>query len=249
MTNAQTGGADITGTRTTRARVLATMIGVGVLVALAPATAGATPPPTPAYGTAPVDPYGAYPLYACDNADPRRSGAEGFRSMVLAAYPASWSGELWAPCDSPAHISTSLHHAGRAWDWFVTTAGNRAEAGERAMGDELLTWLLESQDGVAHARARRLGIIEVIWFDRRWSAQTKEWRPYNQQGCPDPAASNTGCHRDHVHFGFSAAGADSNTSWWKGEAGWILSSADTLIMGTVSGLLGAPARVLPPAPA
>lgn len=121
--------------------------------------------------------------------------------MVLAAYPASWSGDLWSPCNSPNHISTSLHHAGRAWDWFVTTTGNRAGTAERAMADELLAWLLEPVDGVADARARRLGIVEIIWFDQRWSAQAKAWLRYNQQGCPDPAASNTGCHRDHVHFG------------------------------------------------
>ena len=225
------------------------MMSAALLITLTPGVATATPPATPAFGTVPVDPYGAYPLYRCDTTDPRRAGSEGFRSMVLEVYPASWSGELWAPCNSPAHISTSLHHAGRAWDWFVTTAGNRAEPSERAIGDELLTWLLEPHDGVAHVRARRLGIVEIIWFDQRWSAQTKAWLPYNEQGCPDPAASNTGCHRDHVHFGFSAAGAAANTTWWRGKLGWVLSSLDTLITGTLSRLIAGSALILPPAPA
>ena len=214
-------------------RAIAVVVGAASLVILVPATAVATPPSTPTFGTAPVDPYGAYPLYACDTSDPRRAGSEGFRSMVLAAYPASWSGDLWSPCNSPNHISTSAHHAGRAWDWFITATGNRAGLAERAIADELLAWLLEPLDGVIHARARRLGIVEIIWFDQRWSAQTKAWLPYNLQGCPDPAASNTGCHRDHVHFGFSAAGADANTTWWRGDLGWVLSSLDTLIVGTL----------------
>ena len=34
-------------------------------------------------GRMPADPYGAYPLYACDIVDPHRAGAEGFRSMDL----------------------------------------------------------------------------------------------------------------------------------------------------------------------
>jgi hypothetical protein len=223
------------------------MIVGAVVVALVPSAAWATPPPTPAFGSAPVDPYGAYPLYACDTADPHRAGAEGFRSMVLAAYPASWPGELWAPCNSPSHISTSLHHAGRAWDWFVTGMGNRAGASERAMADELLAWLLEPVDGVADARARRLGIVEIIWFDQRWSAQTRALLPYNEQGCPDPAANNTGCHRDHVHFGFSTAGADANTTWWKGDAGWVLSSADSLLVGLLNQLVKGLGGLLPPA--
>ena len=229
-------------------RVIAATVGAVLLVTLVPAAAAATPPSTPAFGTAPVDAYGASPLYACNPTDPRRAGAEGFRSMVLAAYPASWSGDLWSPCNSPNHISTSAHHAGRAWDWFVTGMGNRAGTAERAIADELLAWLLEPLDGVAHARARRLGLVEIIWFDQRWSAQTKAWLPYNLQGCPDPAASNTGCHRDHVHFGFSGAGADGNTTWWRGDVGYVLSSLDTLIVGTLR-LVEGLARALPLAPA
>src|ERR671912_92120 len=108
------------------------MVVAALVVGLVPSAALATPPATPAFRSAPVDPH--------------RAGAEGFRSMVLAAYPASWSGELWAPCNSPNHISTSSHHAGRAWDWFITAMGNRSEGAERAMADELLAWLLEPVD-------------------------------------------------------------------------------------------------------
>lgn len=111
-------------------RVIAAIVGAAALIMFVPAGAAATSPSTPTFGSAPVDPYGAYPLYACDTTDPRRSGAEGFRSMVLAVYPASWSGDLWSPCNSPNHISTSAHHAGRAWDWFVTAMGSRAVAAE-----------------------------------------------------------------------------------------------------------------------
>lgn len=225
------------------------MIVAAFLVALVPSAAWATPPATPAFGATPVDPYGAFPPYECNIADPHRAGAEGFRSMVLAAYPTSWSGELWAPCNSPNHISTSNHHAGRAWDWFITAMGNRASVEERAIADELLAWLLEPLDGVADARARRLGIVEIIWFDQRWSVQTKAWVPYNAQGCPDPAANNTGCHRDHVHFGFSTAGADGSTTWWPRDAAWHLSSVNSLLVGILSQLINGLAGLLAPTPA
>ena len=119
------------------ARAITATIAAAVLVTLAPTAAGATTPPTPAFASASVDPYGAYPIYACDTADPRRAGAEGLRSMVLAAYPASWSGELWSPCNSPKHISTSLHHAGRAWDWFVAA---RETAPSRPNGPWATNW-------------------------------------------------------------------------------------------------------------
>lgn len=68
-----------------RHRAIAAIVGAALLITLVPAADAATPPGTPTFGSAPVDPYGAYPLYACDTSDPRRAGAEGFRSMVLAA--------------------------------------------------------------------------------------------------------------------------------------------------------------------
>lgn len=151
--------------------------------------------------------------------------------MVLSTYPQTQSGDAWAPCSSPRHMSTSNHHAGRAWDWFIAPEGSRASSAERAAPDELVQWLLETVDGEPHMRARRLGIVEIIWFDQLWQSRAgyRYLRPYPLQGCPDPNASNTGCHRDHVHFGFSTAGANGQTTWWQGLAGLLLSTVGWLL--------------------
>ncbi len=169
------------------------MIVGALVVALMPSAALATPPPTPAFGSAPVDPYGASPLYQCDAGRPPPRRRRGLPQHGPRRLPRRHGrATLWAPCNSPNHISTSTHHAGRAWDWFVTAMGNRSEGAERAMADELVAWLLEPVDGVADARARRLGIVEMIWFDQRWSAQTKAWRPYNEQGLSRPGGQQHG---------------------------------------------------------
>ena len=187
----------------------------------------AEPPSTPDFSGIPVDPYGQYPAYKCLTADPHRAGVEQFSYMVLVEYPGTSSGDAWAPCDT--HSAFSLHHAGRAWDWFVTQPGNQATASEAQAAEELINWLLETVDGVPHMRLRRLGIVEIIWFDRIWTTQSRAWTPYTFFGCPDPNVSNTTCHRDHVHFGFSIEGANGHTSWWLGFLGWLLATLGQLL--------------------
>jgi hypothetical protein len=147
--------------------------------------------------------------------------------MVLEAYPESTSGDIWAPCDT--HAPFSLHHAGRAWDWFITAPGNRATDSEKLIADELINWLLEPVDDVPHMRLRRLGIVEIIWFDRLWTTESRSWESYTFNGCPGPNVSNTTCHRDHVHFGFTVQGANGHTSWWLGLLGWLLSLLGVLL--------------------
>ena len=51
----------------------------------------------------------------------------------------------------------------------------------------------------------------------------------------------------HLHFGFSTAGADANTTWWRGDAGWALSSADSLLVGLVNQLIKGLGGLLRPA--
>ncbi len=180
----------------------------------------AEPPSTPDFAGIPVDPYGQTPGYECFNQEPSRPGSEQFRDMVLGAYPESASGDIWGPCNT--HSPFSLHHAGRAWDWFITVPGNLASDAERAVADELVNWLLEPVDGERHMRLRRLGITEIIWFDHIWTSESRRWHVYDLNGCPDPDVSNTTCHRDHVHFTFTVEGANGHTSWWLGLLGWWL---------------------------
>jgi len=205
------------------AAVLFFAIGLSVFSA---SPSQALPPPTPHFEVS-ADLYGKLPAYECLQTDPHRSGVERFASMVLAAYPSTQRGDVWAPCNT--HGATSLHHAGRAWDWVLANDGEVASPEARGKANELLGWLLEPVNGQRNARARRLGMVEVIWFNQLWTTQSRSWVPYSLANCSDPRESNTACHRDHVHFGFSRAGADGNTSWWHGLYGLILSTIDWLL--------------------
>jgi len=207
------------------AKLVVAIVVVMAIVAVTP-VARADPPPTPGFRRAPVDLYGPAPTYECLRADPRRPGTEGFIAIVLAAYPNTVSGDAWAPCDS--HSSTSLHHSGRAWDWVVAADNEIATPEVRAQVDELLRWLLAPEGTEPHARARRLGIVEIIWFDQLWTSGTRAWVPYPVFDCTDPAVSNTTCHRDHAHFTFSRSGADAQTTWWLGWRGFTWSALDSV---------------------
>lgn len=187
----------------------------------------AQPPPTPGFTAVPVDVYGKTPQHVCVSTDPHHRGVAAVVALVMAAYPGSTSGETWSPCGSSGHSTLSLHHSGQAWDWFVASPGAAAGLTERAMGDELVGWLLQTVGSQPHMRARRLGITEIIWFDRLWTSAGRQWMPYTVSGCP--AADNTTCHRDHVHLTFSREGAGANTSWWLGLQGWLLSTLGYLL--------------------
>lgn len=69
--------------------------------------------------------------------------------------------------------SLSAHAEGRAWDAMIV--------GKKSEGDRLADWLV--------ANAEAIGVQEVIWFQRRWAANTLRWNPY----------SGASPHTDHVH--------------------------------------------------
>jgi hypothetical protein len=96
------------------------------------------------------------------------------------------------PCAGHAN---SYHIEGRALDFYVNADEPRAQA--------IVNWMLAADEyGNPEARARRWGIIEIIWKDLIWVAG-EGWRP-----CP-----SCGPHYDHIHFSFSRAGALAQTSW------------------------------------
>jgi Protein of unknown function (DUF2690) len=178
----------------------------------------ATPPETPEFGSAAVEDYASLPQYECLPSEPHREGVWSFRDLVLAAYPETSSGAIWASCET--HSSNSEHHAGRAWDWTIADVGGQLpDEDHAAMAEELIDWVLETVDGTAHMRLRRLGIRYVIFDGQIWSASSLEWQEYSPGGldCTDPDSDITSCHKDHVHFTFGEAGADGDTSWWNGD--------------------------------
>jgi hypothetical protein len=108
----------------------------------------------------------------------------------------------------------SLHAEGRAVDWHL----NAFSAADRATANRLIAaFLAPDAAGNPGALARRMGIQEVIWNCRIWSANQPAagMRPYN--GCR-PGVSKTNEHKDHLHIGMNWRGAKSQSSFWRLQA-------------------------------
>jgi hypothetical protein len=107
----------------------------------------------------------------------------------------------------------SEHKDGRAIDWMMN-------AGRKAHRREVTRFLdrifAEDRKGNAHARARRMGIMYVIWNDRMWASYDEfEVERYLSSSCKKlRRCSATLRHRDHVHISLSKAGGRAATSWY-----------------------------------
>ena len=133
---------------------------------------------------------------------PAKPGVDGFRRIVLAAFPGTPSYGVSRDCSVGG---TSEHKEGRAWDWGVAATS----AGDRAAASEVLRWLFRAEpSGRRWAMVRRLGVMYIIYHRRIWASYRAEegWRPY--------VGANP--HTDHIHFSFSWAGARKQTSYWDG---------------------------------
>jgi hypothetical protein len=167
---------------------------------------GASParaaPPTPDFGPA-IDAYAAWDLQ--DTCDPTaKPGVTGLRDIRNAAYGTHTS-YIALACGGE---SGNEHYEGRALDYRL----NAANANDRAVADDILSWLMATdRHGNQHANARRLGIMYILWNRQRWSAYRAAdgWQPCCSQPSDDP-------HTDHIHISFSWAGARKQTTWWTG---------------------------------
>ncbi|MFL6238078.1 MAG: hypothetical protein ACJ735_01105 [Actinomycetes bacterium] len=185
-----------------RAAAIATIAGTGPLfVGLTPAPASATPP-TPHFTSAIEGDAPYQPQDSCiSTAQP---GVVKFRAMAIAAYPGTGDSGITRPCSDGGR---SEHKEGRAFDWTASVTN----AHQVAQVNDMLHWLFATdQYGNLHAMARRLGVMYIIWNARIWTAGSDHWDPYSCSG-------TTGCHKDHVHFSFSWAGALAKTSYWTGQ--------------------------------
>jgi hypothetical protein len=194
----------------------ALVLGLTPAAVAAPARA-TTVPGTPTFSAStPLDPPARRADVYClpGTTLPGQPGVKAFRAMVLDATGVGSDGGIARACGSRAY--TSDHEAGSAWDWMVHVNDPR----ERAAAESVLAWLLEPVDGVDAMRARRLGITYIIWADHIWSPDRGGWGVYTfpTAGTSCPSAGDTACHRDHVHFSFSAEGARGTTSWWRAAA-------------------------------
>ena len=70
--------------------------------------------------------------------------------------------------------------------------------------------------GHPYANARRLGIMYIIWNNQIWGSYRagEGWRAYGQCAAHPEPGYDASCHRDHIHFSLSWAGAQGRTSFW-----------------------------------
>lgn len=143
-----------------------------------------------------AEPYGSYqPQVSCDPV--AKPGVLGFRGLILRKFG---GGDLGIS-RSCAVGGRSEHKEGRAWDYAL----NWYKPGDRQRAAEVIEWLTAPVAGEPSRRARRLGVMYMIWNNRIWS--NGSWRTY----------TGASPHRDHIHFSFTWNGATQRTSWWTGK--------------------------------
>lgn len=146
-----------------------------------------------------IEPYPAYDGQSTCSPT-AKPGMIALRDLVMGTYPTTTSFGISRDCSIGG---TSEHKEGRAWDWAV----DATRAGDRAIADELINWLLRTdQYGHRHAMARRLGVMYIIWNRRifRLYRVSDGWTPY----------TGSSPHTDHVHISLTRAGGRGETSFW-----------------------------------
>lgn len=158
--------------------------------------------------------------------DPK-PGVEAFRAQVMGAYP--WTGDFGI--SRACHIGgQSEHKEGRAWDWAVSASSER----DRSAVSDLFDWLFsKDRFGNGNARARRVGVMYLIWNRRIWFPGSG-WRTYcvqRRRGCISPSDGGVRHpHTDHVHFSFTWNGARRRTTFHHSKRS-LVAAASTLGSG------------------
>ena len=139
-----------------------------------------------------------------------KPGAVKFGNLLRTTYPGT-SYSVGRDCGADGMASE--HYEGRAVDWFVSV---RTPA-QAARAQQLINWLLApDSQGRPYANARRLGVMYMIWNNRIWGSYraAEGWRPYGSCATRTAPGDDTTCHRNHIHFSLSWAGAMGRTSFW-----------------------------------
>jgi hypothetical protein len=172
--------------------------------ATAVAVAEAEPDPLVRVQHCPLDAY-AYDRTGAVCSDGPQPGTTALRRLLRARFGERLA-EIYNCRPIRGGTSLSLHAEGRAVDYYV----NANDPQELQVGDQIVRWLLDPDDaGNSHAVARRLGVQEVIWNRRIWTAGRRRddgMRPYSGV---DP-------HTNHLHVGQNRAGAAMQTTYWAG---------------------------------
>ena len=188
----------------------AVTVGAG-LTALGPSAAARTPK-APRHFSSTIEDLASY--VGQTSCDPHiKRGTKALANLLTTTYSGtSWMSTYACGTDG----SQSEHYEGRAIDWMVSATQHKTRVEARSF----LKWLLApDRYGNAHAMARRLGVMYVIFNNRMWGSWSGRWEEYN--GCAakkmQKAAYDNYCHRTHVHISLSWNGARGKTSFWTGR--------------------------------
>ncbi|HEX2895531.1 MAG TPA: hypothetical protein VHO29_16130 [Marmoricola sp.] len=138
-------------------------------------------------------------------------GTVALATWLMKTYRVTGSMGMMRACSSGGR---SEHKDGRAFDW---KADVRRKATRRAAYDFIRKALATDDQGNAHALARRMGIMYIIYNDKIWSSYY-DFRPrtYLNASCKRiRKCSRTLRHLDHVHISLGYAGAAAQTSWYR----------------------------------
>ncbi len=165
---------------------------------------------SPASAT-PLEDYASYqPQTKCS---PRAKPGTTYLGKRLVKRFGGGFGPISRSCGSGG---TSEHKEGRAFDWML----DASKKSDRKRAHEFMDWVF-STDGKGNedARARRMGIMYVIWKDHMYSAWNGfERRSYLSSSCKSRRkCSTTLRHRDHLHVSLTRKGGKGRTSWYVGR--------------------------------
>jgi len=160
----------------------------------------------------PVEAYAAYqPQSKCR--ERARPGTRALAEWINRRFDGGTATASMRSCDSGG---ASEHKDGRAIDWAM----NASKKGHRTEVRRLLDRLFTSDGaGNQHARARRMGVMYVIWNDHSYASYREfERTAYLSSSCKSTEkCSATLRHRDHVHISLSRPGGRGATSWYVGR--------------------------------
>lgn len=100
----------------------------------------------------------------------------------------------------PSSTCWSTHADGRGVDLMVFD--------DRATGDASVAYLLEEIDGIAGFRARAMGVIQIIWYDRCWGPPNR-FNDGDVSSWSEMRLCDVTDHRDHPHVTLAIRAADA----------------------------------------
>jgi hypothetical protein len=157
-----------------------------------------------------IEDYASYQAQTTCHPKPRRG------TVLLGEYLVATYGGGGGATGRACGGSPSEHKDGRAIDWTLdATSKADRQIAKAFLKDAFAT----DADGNAHALARRMGIMYVIWNDHMYSA----WDAFAIDGYLSSSCksvkkcSKTLRHRDHMHISLSVDGAKAKTSWYDGR--------------------------------